>query len=138
MVNERWPRGDPGWRFERERERERGRIEICCTVYFLSLDVFLFFTRFFSAEKRYFFHRCFSSACRLFTVHRRGQRRDMERIMQTWTRDKEFKVMAIEDGRFDKYTANTHFVPFSKRRGLRDRIKRYSIFRGMAPGSRIV
>lgn len=22
MVNERWPRGDPGWRFERERERE--------------------------------------------------------------------------------------------------------------------
>lgn len=121
----------------RERERE-GELKFLLHSVFPLARCFFFFTRFFSAEKRYFFHRCFSSACRLFTVHRRGQRRDMERIMQTWTRDKEFKVMAIEDRRFDKYTANTHFVPFSERRGLRDRIKRYSIFRGMAPGSRIV
>lgn len=114
---------------------ERERIEIFVAQCISSRSMFFFSLRDFSPRRKGIF---FSSACRLFTVHRRGQRRDMERIMQTWTRDKEFKVMAIEDGRFDKYTANTHFVPFSKRRGLRDRIKRYSIFRGMGPGSRIV
>ena len=110
MANERGDRGEIRDRrkFEREIEKERERI---------FFDI-LFFTRYFSAERGgYFFSPLFLEARarllrRLFTVHRRGQRGDMERIMQTWTtRDKEFKVMAIEDGRPDK-TASTRFAPF--------------------------
>lgn len=53
MVNERWPRGDPGWRFERE--RERGRIEIFVAQCLSSRSMFFFpYAIFLRGEKVFF------------------------------------------------------------------------------------
>lgn len=111
MANERGGRGEIRDRRKFEREIERERELKFFSIFFFLHDISP------RREEDIFFSPLFLEARarllrRLFTVHRRGQRGDMERIMQTWTtRDKEFKVMAIEDGRPDK-TASTRFAPF--------------------------
>ena len=62
MVNERWPRGDPGWRFERERERERGRIEIFVAQCISSRSMFFFSLRDFSPRRKGIFFTAVSRA----------------------------------------------------------------------------
>lgn len=65
MVNERWPRGDPGWRFERE--RERGRIEIFVAHCISSRSMFFFLYTIFLRGEKVFFSRARAGFSR-FTV----------------------------------------------------------------------